>query len=135
MSKRKGLLILLAIFMVFVLVACGNGYNDGEEDPANGVEAPENGEASEDNGEEDAAEEELPVMTMEELAENDGRDGANAYVLVEGIVYDVTDSPRWTDGNHNGNQAGQDLTEEILGDSPHGRSVLDRFEAIARIEE
>ncbi|NBG88298.1 cytochrome B5 [Isachenkonia alkalipeptolytica] len=74
-------------------------------------------------------------MTLEELSDNDGRDGANAYVLVEGIVYDVTDSPRWEGGNHNGNQAGQDLTDEILGDSPHGRSVLDRFEAIGRIEE
>jgi len=131
-KKKSVLLILLAIFMVFVLVACGNGYDNGAEDPENGVEAPENGEDPEDD---EAAEEELPVMTMEEVAENDGLDGARAYVVVEGIVYDVTDSPRWVDGNHNGNQAGQDLTEEILGDSPHGTNVLERFEPIGRIED
>ena len=122
MKRNRFLIILLAMLMVFVLAACGNGNG---EDADNGVEAPENGEAQED----------LPVMTMEEVAENDGRDGARAYVVVEGIVYDVTDSPRWQGGNHNGHQAGQDLTDEILDDSPHGRRVLDRFEAIGRIEE
>ena len=134
MKKRRIIVLLLVLMMVLVLSACGNGDNGGygyENGEENGAEEPGEDEAVED----EAAEEDLPVMTLEELAENDGRDGANAYVLVEGIVYDVTDSPRWTDGNHNGNQAGQDLTEEILRDSPHGRSVLDRFEAIARIEE
>ena len=134
MKKRSVLILLLALLMIFVLTACGNGNgedNGAENGTENGAEAP-----AEENGDEDeAAEEDLPIMTMEELAENDGRDGANAYVLVEGIVYDVTDSPRWRDGNHNGNQAGQDLTDEILGSSPHGRSVLDRFEAIGRIED
>jgi len=133
MKRKSVLLILLALFMIFVLVACGNG-NGEDEGVENGVEnGAENG--TEDFGDEADAEEELPIMTMEELAENDGRDGANAYVLVEGIVYDVTDSPRWEGGSHNGNQAGQDLTEEILGDSPHGRSVLERFEAVGRIED
>ena len=134
MNKKTLTILLLALTMILVLTACGNdeGVENGVEGPENGVEAPENGEDAE---EEEAAHQDLPIMTMEELAQNDGRDGANAYVLVEGIVYDVTDSPRWRNGNHNGNQAGQDLTEEILGSSPHGRGVLDRFEAIARIEE
>lgn len=125
-NRRNVLMVLLALFMVFVLVACGNGDDNGLDQPYNGADEP---------GDEETAEEDLPVMTMEEVAENDGRDGANAYVVVEGIVYDVTDSPEWPDGNHRGNQAGQDLTEEILGDSPHGTDVLDRFEAIGRIEE
>ncbi len=132
MKKRSVLMILLALLMVLVLVACGNGNDNGDD---NGVEnGVENG-AEDPADDDEAAEEELPVMTMAEVAENDGLDGARAYVVVEGIVYDVTDSPRWVDGNHNGNQAGQDLTDEILGDSPHGRSVLDRFEPIGRIEE
>ncbi len=127
MRKRSLLLVLLAIFMVFILVACGNGNGDDNGNGNDiGAEEPANGEVDE---------EELPIMTMEEVAENDGRDGANAYVVVEGIVYDVTGSPEWPDGNHRGNQAGQDLTEELLEDSPHGASVLDDFEAVGRIEE
>ncbi len=125
MGKRKVWIVLLALLMVFVLMACGtdNGYDNGED---NG-----NGVAADDNGEDD----DLPVMTMDEVSENDGQDGSRAYVVVEGIVYDVTDSDSWTDGMHQGHQAGQDLTEELQEDSPHGSGVLDDFEPVGRIEE
>ena len=78
---------------------------------------------------------ELEVMTMEMVMENDGQDGRNAYIVVEGIVYDVTNSPRWRDGQHNGFQAGNDLTNEILKESPHGTRVLNNIEAVGRIDE
>ncbi|TYQ16324.1 UNVERIFIED_CONTAM: putative heme/steroid binding protein [Acetivibrio alkalicellulosi] len=77
---------------------------------------------------------ELPIMTMEEVKQNDGNDGTNAYIVVNGIVYDVTDSTRWREGTHNGFQAGNDLTDNILQDSPHGLRVLDNVKAIGRIE-
>lgn len=78
--------------------------------------------------------EELPMMTMDEVSENDGLDGRDAYVVVDGIVYDVTESSAWPDGVHNENQAGQDLTQE-LEDGPHGAENLENVTAIGRIKE
>jgi predicted heme/steroid binding protein len=69
-------------------------------------------------------------LTLEQLAEFDGRDGRNAYIAVDGKIYDVTNSPRWPNGNHNGYQAGQDLTDEILNTSPHGIRTLDNIPLI-----
>ncbi|QUH27382.1 hypothetical protein HZR23_16380 [Serpentinicella alkaliphila] len=74
-------------------------------------------------------------MVMEEVALNDGNEGRNAYIVVDGIVYDVTSSSKWKSGTHNGFQAGRDLSEEILRDSPHGTKVLKNIKAIGRIEK
>ncbi len=59
-------------------------------------------------------------FTLEELAEFNGKDGKPAYVAVDGVVYDVTDSKAWQEGQHNGFEAGKDLTKEIKDESPHG---------------
>ncbi|MFO7765444.1 MAG: cytochrome b5 domain-containing protein [Pelovirga sp.] len=72
-------------------------------------------------------------MTLAELSTYDGRDGKPAYVAVSGVVYDVSNSKLWTDGNHEGaHQAGQDLTEE-LKTAPHVRSVIERFPVIGQL--
>jgi predicted heme/steroid binding protein len=74
-------------------------------------------------------------MTKAELAQHDGRDGRQAYVAVNGTIYDVTASPLWQGGNHQGShQAGQDLTEE-LKIAPHVRAVVERFPVVGRLEE
>ena len=74
-------------------------------------------------------------MTLDELSTYDGIDGARAYILVDGVIYDVTNSTRWNEGLHNGYQAGQDLTDAILGVSPHGISVLDNVPVVAFLSE
>ena len=76
----------------------------------------------------------LPSFTLEELAQFDGQDGNHAYVAVDGLVYDVTDEPRWSGGTHNGLTAGQDLTSQINQMSPHGTRVLDNLPIVGRIE-
>ena len=74
-------------------------------------------------------------MTASELARNDGRDGRPAYVAVNGTIYDVTASPLWQNGDHQGaHQAGRDLSEELKG-APHVRAVVERFPVIGRLEE
>lgn len=74
-------------------------------------------------------------MTSKELAEFDGREGRKAYVAVSGKVYDVTESPLWEQGDHQGaHQAGSDLTEE-LKTAPHVRSVIERFPVVAQLTE
>ena len=66
----------------------------------------------------------LEELTLEELADHDGRGGHRAYIAYKGKVYDVTESPMWTDGEHLGeHQAGHDLTAE-LDAAPHGTENL-----------
>lgn len=82
-----------------------------------------------------APETEVPELelTLEELAEFDGQDGRRAYVAVEGIIYDVTDLGGWSGGTHQGNMAGQDLTDVIINDSPHGTAILSRATIVGRL--
>jgi predicted heme/steroid binding protein len=71
----------------------------------------------------------------EELANFDGRDGRQAYIAVNGTIYDVTESPRWENGLHPPDHlAGKDLTEE-LATAPHVRAVVERFPVVGTLEE
>ena len=63
-------------------------------------------------------------LTLEELAAFNGKNGARAYVAVDGIIYDMTDSAAWTNGDHNSFEAGKDLSDAIRNVSPHGVSKL-----------
>jgi predicted heme/steroid binding protein len=58
-----------------------------------------------------------------------------AYIAVSGVIYDVSDSSRWSGGSHNGFTAGADLTDEIASISPHGTSVLDRLVIVGELME
>lgn len=73
-------------------------------------------------------------MTTEDLKEFNGRDGNPAYVAVSGVIYDVSTSSLWPDGDHEGaHQAGQDLTEELKS-APHVRAVIERFPVIGQLK-
>ncbi len=73
-------------------------------------------------------------FTLDELAQYDGKNGNDAYVAVEGIVYDVTNAAKWQNGNHYGVQAGTDCTTAISR-SPHGTSVLDGLSIVGTLAE
>lgn len=74
------------------------------------------------------------TFTLDELAQYDGKNGNDAYVAVDGTVYDVTNAPKWQNGNHYGVQAGTDLTNAISR-SPHGSSVLDGLPIVGTLVE
>lgn len=57
---------------------------------------------------------EMIKFTPEELAAYDGTGGKPAYVAVNGMVYDVSDSISWENGMHADLQAGRDLTENFV---------------------
>lgn len=80
-------------------------------------------------GEDDGA-----IISLEELATFDGQNGNLAYVAIDGIVYDVSGIPAWTDGKHNGNVAGKDLTEAIKS-APHGTTKLDGLTIIGKLAQ
>jgi predicted heme/steroid binding protein len=76
----------------------------------------------------------LLQLTVAELAMYDGQDGNDAYVAVNGIIYDVTGVSAWTGGSHNGNMAGQDLSN-VINNSPHGTSVLEGLTVVGELVE
>jgi predicted heme/steroid binding protein len=64
------------------------------------------------------------VFTVHELLRYNGDDG-RMYIAHQGIVYDVTDCPKWRSGLHeNLHFPGQDLTCEFT-EAPHGMEVFD----------
>ena len=73
-------------------------------------------------------------LTLEELAKYNGKDGQPAYIAVDGIIYDVTDSRAWKNGMHNGFEAGKDLTEEIKTVSPHGIGKLEGITQVGKLK-
>ena len=66
------------------------------------------------------------LVTLSELRRNNGDRGSPKYVAYQGVVYDVSDCPRWRPDLHEGlHFAGQDLTGE-LADAPHRENVFIR---------
>lgn len=73
-------------------------------------------------------------LTVDKLAQYNGKNGNPAYIAVDGVIYDVSDVPQWKDGEHNGFFAGNDLSEEIKSISPHGTSKLKGLPAVGSIK-
>jgi len=109
----KIFIILLIFFSLFIIGSCSN---------------PDREFSSEEN-------EDLPVLTIEELSKFDGKNSNSAYVAVEGLIYDVTGLEKWKDGEHNGYQAGKDLTDVILNKSPHGVSKLKNVPIVGKLKK
>ena len=108
--KSITVLLLLALVVSFILAGCKATNNEG------------------------ASNEQMDI-TIEELAKYNGMDGNPAYIAVDGIIYDVTEVKEWRGGQHNGFEAGRDLTEEIKNMSPHGVSKLTKLKKIGRLLE
>ena len=77
----------------------------------------------------------MKTFTTSELAEYSGAHGTSAYVAYEGVVYDVSESFLWKNGNHQGlHLAGRDLTEEI-DRAPHGPEFIERCPIVGRLQQ
>ncbi len=74
----------------------------------------------------------MKEITLEELKSYNGKDGQPAYVAYMGVVYDVTESAMWGDGEHEAmHDAGLDLTE-AHSDAPHDEYIVD-FPEVGRL--
>lgn len=72
-------------------------------------------------------------VTLQELEENNGKNGKPAYIAYKGKVYDVSQSSFWLDGDHLGmHQAGKDLTEE-LEMAPHREENFQRVKLVGEL--
>ena len=66
------------------------------------------------------------IITEAELRRNTGERGTRKFIAYEGIIYDVTDCPKWRlDLHENLHFPGQDLTSE-LPEAPHKEEVFSR---------
>lgn len=66
------------------------------------------------------------VISLAELRRHDGQRGRRMYIACQGVVYDVTDCPKWRTGLHEQlHFPAQDLSSE-LGDAPHAEEVFGR---------
>ena len=78
----------------------------------------------------------LRTVSLAELRRNNGERGARKYVAYDGLVFDVTDCPKWRPDLHEQlHFAGQDLTSE-LPDAPHKEDVFQRpcVKLVGRLE-
>ena len=76
------------------------------------------------------------VISDFELRKQNGERGARKFIAHRGIVYDVTDCPKWRLELHeNLHFSGQDLTSE-LPDAPHEEDVFTRpcVKVVGRLE-
>ena len=125
MRKTSLFIAFLATFMI--LVACeGATTNDDNNTNGNIVDNGENGET------------EWLVLTLEELAQYDGRDGRRGIIAYEGYLYEVTNSSRWPNGQHVGAPgitAGNDLTDALNNNVRHGAEVLSRVPRVGELVE
>lgn len=66
------------------------------------------------------------IVSLVELRRNTGERGSRKWIAHEGVVYDVTDCPRWKHEMHERlHFPGQDLSGE-LDDAPHKDDVFSR---------
>jgi predicted heme/steroid binding protein len=68
----------------------------------------------------------LMELDERQLKRFDGEGGRPKYVAYAGVVYDVSDCPKWRAALHEGlHFPGQDLTDHLV-DAPHDAAVFDR---------
>jgi predicted heme/steroid binding protein len=73
-------------------------------------------------------------LTRTDLSRNNGKNGVPAYIAFKGVVYDVTSSFLWPEGEHQAfHAAGADLTAS-LHEAPHGAGVLAHFPIVGTLE-
>ena len=71
-------------------------------------------------------------LTLAELAFYDGKDGRPAYIANNGVIYDVTNSPAWEDGEHEDYLAGRDMTADFAN-ARHGESVMAGIPVVGKL--
>ena len=124
MSKIKLSLMLQAGIAGLLLVACAPAIVEDSATTSSEVVSVS------------SSAEEMRTFTLEELSQYNGKDGQPAYVAVDGVVYDVTNVEAWKDGEHKlGLTAGNELTEAITNQSPHGLKVLEGLPIVGELVE
>ena len=133
MKKSYVFIPLILILILLFLSGCTSG-SDTEATPTTEPTATAEPTDTAEPAAADTTSDEL-VLTLDELAQYDGQDGNPAYIAVDGVIYDVTNVSQWSSGEHNGYNAGNDLTSEIKTVSPHGVSKLVGITVVGKLAD
>lgn len=71
-------------------------------------------------------------ITLQELAQYNGKNGKPAYVAVNGVIYDVTGNAAWAAATHFGLVAGKDLSSEFSG-CHKGSEILKKLITVGKL--
>lgn len=74
----------------------------------------------------------MKEYTLAQLALRNGQDREEIWCAYKGLIYDVSKSRLWRNGQHYEHWAGQDLTQE-LAQAPHADQVFERFTIIGKL--
>ena len=74
-------------------------------------------------------------FTLADLANYDGKNGAAAYVAIDGTVYDVTGILGFEDGNHFGVKPGTDGTESFRQCHNGDRNILNKLRMVGVLRQ
>ncbi|MBJ6724351.1 cytochrome b5-like heme/steroid binding domain-containing protein [Geomesophilobacter sediminis] len=72
---------------------------------------------------------ELRIITAEELNRADGKDGAPEYIAIHGVVYDVGEVQLLRGGGHHGVTGGRDVSDLFV----HNLNILKRLKVVGRL--
>ncbi len=77
------------------------------------------------------------IISPQELAESDGKNGNKCYVAIEGTVYEIKQGSKWKDGQHEPSNGlaycGENMTD-VIKQSPHGKSILSLLQEVGTIQ-
>jgi predicted heme/steroid binding protein len=137
----KKLLILLGVALLIAALFVGCSSDDAEEPQQEETQTTDEDATMEEDmdAEEDAGAEEEMTFTLAELAEFDGKGGNPAYVAVDGVVYDVTGSANWPEGDHTpcdlDAMAGKDLSDVLEQSPARMRTLIENQPVVGMLEE
>lgn len=120
LTSRFGILLLvkIGIFLIMVLSALYVILCIGPKLKKKIISSPVSGE-----------------FTHAQLQNFDGGDGRAAYFAYKGMIYDVTDSKLWREGEHmKRHHAGVDLTE-VLAQAPHSEEKILALPVVGKLSE
>ncbi|GAB6174904.1 hypothetical protein JCM15765_43820 [Paradesulfitobacterium aromaticivorans] len=107
----KRILLIMVLLLLALLLVNGCSRNEAPQPTQTPSGSSSNALTGKNTAQSDKS---LREFTREELAEYNGTNGKPAYITVQGVVYDVTNTKLWKLGTHipMGQQlvAGQDLT-------------------------
>lgn len=72
-------------------------------------------------------------LTLDQLSKYNGKNGNPAYVAVDGVIYDVTNSAVWAAATHFGLLAGKDLTAAFKSCHQGQKQILSKLKVVGKL--
>ncbi len=79
----------------------------------------------------------LSDITPTQLSESTGKDGKNCWLAIDGIVYEIEQGFKWSEGEHIESSlayCGADMSA-VIDKAPHGRTKLTQLQKVGKLTE